>query len=506
MIIDRYVSDQKTICQIPVFVCLEIRDKTNSYFLWYTRIVAVMNEQKNRRTYPILIVLAFFAAIIFFLRPSIHFTKDRVLEKGVIYRAEDFIISSNGSVIPERNTLYTNEIGIQSFHYTVKKGFFSRDIVFSYEVVDTTPPVITIKNGIIQKEVGETYDFEEMKRNITLNEGTFTLETDYDPAFPGTYHVDITAEDDYGNRSNASYEAIVIDREEPVIFRSGNGAKIIRGSDFDIMDIISYGDNADPEPFLEVTGNVNTSRKGYYPLHVKVTDASGNRTEWTLTVQVVEEIPWEEPDDYAYPFEQFKEEYSGEGRKLGIDVSEWQDEIDFAAIKEAGCEFVIMRIGFSHEGKLTMDKQFERNLQGCKEAGLPVGIYLFSYDNTEEYLLQTLEQMFEALGDAELELPIVFDWENFDHFQRYRMSFKDLEHLYNVFEREVQARGYQSMLYGSKYYLNLVWPHADRHPIWLAQYSDWPSYDKDYQIWQVLDWGKIDGIDWYADFDILFTD
>jgi GH25 family lysozyme M1 (1,4-beta-N-acetylmuramidase) len=466
-----------------------------------------MNGQKNRKTTLILIILAIFlAAGIFFIMPSIRFTKERVLEKDVIYRAEDFILSSNGSVTPERNTLYTNEIGIQSFHFSVKKGIFSRDVVFSYEVVDTTPPVITIGNGTVQKEIGEAYDLEDMKRNIAVNEGSFTLETDYDPAFPGIYRVDIEAVDDYGNKSSAFYEVIVIDREEPVVFRSGNGARILKGSDFDIMDIISYGDNADPEPMLEVAGRVNTSREGSYPLHVKVTDASGNRTEWTLSIQVVDDIPWEEPDDYSYPFEQFKEEYAKEGRKLGIDVSEWQDEIDFEAIKEAGCEFVIMRIGFSHEGKLTMDKQFERNIKGCKEAGLPVGIYLFSYDNTEEYLLQTMEQMFAALGDTQLELPIVFDWENFDHFQSYHMSFKDLEHLYNVFEREVTARGYQSMLYGSKYYLNLVWPHADRHPIWLAQYSDWPSYEKDYQIWQVLDWGQIDGIDWYADFDILFTD
>ncbi|MBQ6559223.1 MAG: hypothetical protein IJL85_00135 [Erysipelotrichaceae bacterium] len=443
---------------------------------------------------------------ILLFRPSIRFTEDRILERGVIYRAEDFIDRSNGAVTPERNTLYTNEIGIQYFHYVVKKGFFKRDVVFSYEVVDTTPPVIVIENNTVYKELGDIYTFDDMAQNIRVNEGSFTCETDYDPTFPGTYSVSITAEDDYGNASQASYEVVIKDLEAPLVFRSGNGAKIMKGDDFNIMDIISYGDNADPDPILTVKGHVNTNRLGYYPLYVAVTDSSGNTTDWNLTVQVVSEIPWEETDDYAYPFESFKEEHTGEGRMLGIDVSEWQDEIDFEAIKEAGCEFVIMRIGFSHEGKLTIDKQFERNLEGCKEAGLPAGIYLFCYDSNEEDLLQTLEQMFEALGDTKLELPIVFDWENFDHFQRYHMSFRDLEYLYNVFEREVTARGYESMLYGSKYYLNAVWPNAGNHPIWLAQYTDWPSYDKDYQIWQALDWGQIDGIDWYCDFDLLFTD
>ncbi|MBR4462889.1 MAG: hypothetical protein IKS51_09950 [Erysipelotrichaceae bacterium] len=464
-----------------------------------------MNRHLKKVLFIIVPAILLIAGIFLFL-PSIRFTKAQVLERGVIYRAEDFIERSNGTVTPERNTLYTNEIGIQSFHYTVKKGIFSRDVVFSYEVVDTTPPVIAIENDTVHKELGEYYSFEDMKRNIRVNEGSFICESDYDPSFPGTYTVSIRAEDDYRNVSEASYEVVIRDPEAPLIFRTGNGTKILKGDDFNIMDIISYGDNADPDPILTVEGTVDTNRLGHYPLHVAVTDASGNTTDWDLTVQVVSEIPWEEPDDYSYPFEQFKKEYAGERRMLGIDVSEWQDEIDFDAIKKAGCEFVIMRIGFSHEGKLTIDKQFERNIRGCKEAGLPVGIYLFCYDSNEADLLRTMEQMFEALGDTELELPIVFDWENFDHFQRYHVSFRDLEYLYNVFEREVAARGYESMLYGSKYFLNVVWPNAGNHPIWLAQYTDWPSYDKDYQIWQVLDWGQIDGIDWYCDFDVLFME
>ena len=184
-----------------------------------------MNGQKDKKTTLILMILAIFLiAGVFFIMPNIRFSKERILEKGVIYRAEDFILSSNGTVTPERNTFYTNEIGIQSFHFTVKKGFFSRDVVFSYEVVDTTPPVITIANGTVQKEAGEDYSLEEMKRNISVNEGDFVLETDYDPAFPGTYRVDIMATDDYGNKSDAFFEVIVIDREEPIIFRSGNGA------------------------------------------------------------------------------------------------------------------------------------------------------------------------------------------------------------------------------------------------------------------------------------------
>ena len=460
----------------------------------------------SRRFIIMFVLVSALLAGSFFLWPSVRFIKGKqVLEKGVIYRADDFILRSNGIVTAERNTLYTNEVGIQSIHYKVKKGLFTRDVVYSYEVVDTTPPVITIRQSSITKEAGESLTPEEMEANVRINEGTFECQTDYDPVMSGSYTVDITAEDDYGNISYASYEVVVIDSEDPIVFRSGN-VKVLKGSDFDIRDYISYGDNADPEPQLQIEGKVNTSRLGRYQLHLTVTDRSGNRTSWHPVVEVVSKLPEPEYDDYSYSFESFKEEYQGEGRKLGIDVSEWQDEVDYEAVKEAGCEFVIMRVGFSHKGKLTVDKQFHRNLEEAKKAGLPVGIYVFTYDNTEEYLLSTLDQVFEELGDAQLELPIVFDWENFDHFQEYELSFKDLEHLYEVFEKTVNEHGYQSMLYGSKYYLQTVWTHAEDHPIWLAQYADWPSYTGPYQIWQVLDYGEIDGIDWYADFDIWFIE
>ena len=113
--------------------------------------------------------------------------------------------------------------------------------------------------------------------------------------------------------------------------------------------------------------------------------------------------------------------------------------------------------------------------------------------------------LFEQLKDVELELPIVFDWENFGKFQNYEMSFRDLNKLYDVFEKEVTSRGYKSMLYGSSYYLRTLWKHLDTRPVWLAVYADWPTYQYPYEFWQVSDHGTIDGIDGYVDFNIQFV-
>lgn len=465
-----------------------------------------MIKEKKTVKYVIGILIAAAILGIVVLRPSIRFVQsDHVLERTVLYPAEDFIERSSGTVIPEADYLDTENVGLHRFHYTVKKWIFEKDAVFNYEVVDTTPPIIEIQEKRVSKDPGDIYSVEEINSNISTNEGTFYYETDYDSELSGVYTVNIRAEDDYGNVSEASYEVEVRDIEPPFVFRYGDGAMIQKGSDFNIQDVVAYGDNSDPRPELNIEGEVDTSRKGFYPLHAILKDRSGNVTEWDLTVEVTDYIPEYEADEEEYLFEDFIRDHAGEGREFGIDVSTWQGDIDFEAVKAAGCDFVIIRSSFSYDGSFTLDNKFRQNLERAKEAGLKVGIYHFSYDNREEDLVSALNELFKELNGEKLELPVIFDWEDFWCFQEYELSFQDLNHLYDVFEKEVNARGYQSMLYGSKYYLNNIWMHTDTRPVWLAQYTDRPSYEGPYEIWQLSDSGKIEGIEWPVDLDILFT-
>ena len=454
---------------------------------------------------PIIIFSIIARSFVVFLLPKVTFKDMHVLERGITYNAMDFVIDTNGDVIPESNTLYTDDVGRYDFVYRVKKGLFEQPYTFSYEVEDTTAPIITIKENQIIKEPREKYTEEDILKNVSINEGTMTIETDYDPVYSGTYHVNIFAEDDYGNMSSASYEVVVKDIEAPIIFKTADGLQVLRGSDFNLYNYIGYGDNADPNPVLDIKGTLNINRVGKYPLRGTVTDASGNVKEWDFTVEVVNKMPKDDTEKVDYLFEDFIKDYKQDDRKLGIDVSEWQDEIDFEAIKKAGCEFVFMRIGFSHDGNLTLDKEFRKNIEGAKKVGLPVGIYLFCYESTEEELKSTLNQIFEELDGTTLELPIVFDWEDFGRFNKYGFTFQDLNKLYDVFRSEVEAHGYKSMLYSSKFYLDRIWVYTDVEPTWLAQYTDWPSYKGSYDVWQLSDSGVIDGIDAYVDLDIMFT-
>ena len=295
----------------------------------------------------------------------------------------------------------------------------------------------------------------------------------------------------------------VEDKTPPIMLWSG-GATVERGTEFDIKAVIGYGDNADPNPKVEYEGNVDMSKNGYYPLHVTVTDASGNSIDWDTGVTVADSVPSYSYESDPYKFSSFRKDYAGDGRKFGIDVSVWQGEIDWNKVKAAGCEFAILRIGYSVDGIVEMDKRFERNIKHAREAGVPIGIYMYSYDNSEEDVRTAASWIADQLDGSPLELPIAFDWEDFGQFQTYEMSFITLNKMYDAFADELSSAGYDCMLYGSKNYLEKVWAETESRPVWLAHYTDKTDYKGPYRIWQASSSGRIDGISGDVDMNIMY--
>lgn len=303
-----------------------------------------------------------------------------------------------------------------------------------------------------------------------------------------------------------SFELVysVKDSVSPVILWNGSGTVLERGSEFDINKVIAYGDNADPKPSVKVDGKVDMSKNGSYTLNISVSDASGNSEKCSTTVEVADELPSYEDSEDRTSFKDFVKANKGEGRSFGIDVSAWQDDVDFEKVKAAGCEFVIIRIGYSEKGKVTLDKKFEQNLKRAREAGLKIGVYMYSYDNTSAYASEAAEWVADKLGGESLDLPVAFDWEDFGAFQSYGMSFADLNGMYDAFAGTLAEAGYDCMLYGSRNYLEKVWAKTDTRPVWLAHYTDKTDYSGPYMLWQASCTGRIDGIDGAVDMDILY--
>lgn len=297
----------------------------------------------------------------------------------------------------------------------------------------------------------------------------------------------------------------VADMTPPIVLNDGTGAQHLVGDVFSIKDYIGYADNYDADVSVTYHGDVDVFQMGIYPLQVTLSDASGNTTSLTVKIRVIDKRTTLSPTQ-TVSFSDFCKKYAGENRAFGIDVSAWQNEVDFEAVKQAGCSFVILRIANTSKGKIQEDKYFTKNLEAAKAAGLKVGVYFYSTANTEEAMLEQTAWMEEKLAGTQLDFPLVLDWEDFSTFQEYKMSLHDLNHLFDVFAREADRMGYGAMLYSSKEPLQRVWTNEENRPVWLAHYVNQTDYTGDYMVWQATAKGEIDGIKGDTDFDIWFKD
>lgn len=302
---------------------------------------------------------------------------------------------------------------------------------------------------------------------------------------------------------NISYN--VSDTTAPTVLHSGDGSVVLIGESFDINKCVGFVDNYDKKPVITYTGEVDTSTTGTYYLTATAEDSSGNETTWDLGIKVEAEEPEYIDDNDRLPFEQLVSDYSDENVAFGIDVSKWQGEIDFEAVKNAGCEFVIMRVG-SYYDEYTVDAYFHSNMENALNAGLKVGVYIYTTANTEQEVRENAQWIAEQLDGKKLDFPVVFDWEEFSNFQQYEMSINDLNEYYNIFDEELEKLGYDSMLYSSKNFLNNFWYKQSSNPVWLAHFTDETDYDGEYALWQMSCFGNIDGIEGDVDFNILYTD
>ena len=300
-----------------------------------------------------------------------------------------------------------------------------------------------------------------------------------------------------------SYE--VSDTTPPIILNAGGNGMVVCGEAFDLSDLIGYADNYDPKPVLTYEGNVDTTVCGSYPITYTITDKYGNATSHELEINVVDEKPEHTPSDSRTSFEDIKKNYAATDVCFGIDVSKWQYDIDFNAVKNAGCEFVIMRIGH-YDYEYTLDSYYTRNIKAAKAAGLKVGVYMYTMANTREEIIENAKWINEHLNGEELDYPIAFDFEDFHNFQEFEMSIHDLNELYELFDEEMTKYGYSTMLYSSKMFLDNFWYEQADHPIWLAHYTDYTDYSGEYAIWQMCSDGDIDGVDGNCDVDIMYTD
>ena len=215
-------------------------------------------------------------------------------------------------------------------------------------------------------------------------------------------------------------------------------------------------------------------------------------------------------DENGYP------SYYEDGKKishLGADLSEYQGDVDFAAMKNAGVEFVMLRIGgryYGDDGLLYTDKAFDNYYQQAKAAGLKVGAYFFSQAASAEDAAEEAKYAIEKLSGKQLDYPIALDWENIadDTARTDNVTGDQLTDIAETFCDTVTASGYKSLVYSNTQQMFVMYDFETMkdYDFWLADYREFPTMYYKFDMWQYTMEGKIDGVEGTVDLNISFTD
>ena len=193
----------------------------------------------------------------------------------------------------------------------------------------------------------------------------------------------------------------------------------------------------------------------------------------------------------------------------GIDVSAYQEEVDWEQVKESGVEFVIIRVGYrgSQKGVLFEDSCAQSHYQGARAAGLKVGGYFFSQAITPEEAVEEAEFAMEITKDWELDMPLAYDWEIIGPEERTKVvDARLLTDISKAFCRRVEDAGLETMVYfnpeqsDKQMYLE----ELTEFGFWLAMYTDHMDYEYKVDMWQYTCTGSVPGISGNTDINLFF--
>ena len=192
----------------------------------------------------------------------------------------------------------------------------------------------------------------------------------------------------------------------------------------------------------------------------------------------------------------------------GIDVSAWQENINWDTVADYGMGFAILRI--TENGNVT-DKYFEKNYTECQRHNIPMGVYKYSYAMTVSEIESEAKKVVAVLAGRKLQFPVWLDleWNN----QR-ALGSESIHKLAEAFEKIIIAAGYRFGIYcNADWYENVICSHLKKYDFWIARY---PASDNgtlqerlrpDFGVgWQYSSKAKIPGISGTVDRNVFYKD
>ena len=186
----------------------------------------------------------------------------------------------------------------------------------------------------------------------------------------------------------------------------------------------------------------------------------------------------------------------------GIDVSEWQAEIDWQAVKDDGVEFAIIRAGGYGD---YLDKYFDRNMKEANRVGMPVGVYFYTTAQNEEEARSDAQFVIDHVTGYTVSYPIAIDLEDSEIAS---LGADKIAKIAKAFCDEISKAGYTPMVYTNEYwYKDMIdMEQLEGIELWIARYNNIIDENIPRAIWQCCSTGRYDGIEGDVDTNFAYKD
>ena len=244
---------------------------------------------------------------------------------------------------------------------------------------------------------------------------------------------------------------------------------------------------------------------------IQVRHADGTK-EW---VDVNEDITRNKYDYSNLKFKKPIMSYYEDGTlvsKCGVDISANQGDVDFSKVKNAGCDFVMLKVGARgySSGNIVSDANFRDNVKAARKAGLDIGVYFCSQAVSKSEAREEADEVLDAISGYSIKYPVAFVMEtvNDDMARIEALDITERTQIAKAFLNRIEDAGYKAMIYGDKEWLLTMvdMEELQDFDVWFAQDSDEPEYPYEFGMWQYDSDATVKGITGDAAMIMSFKD
>ena len=188
----------------------------------------------------------------------------------------------------------------------------------------------------------------------------------------------------------------------------------------------------------------------------------------------------------------------------GIDVSQWNGNVDWSTVKNTDVDYAIIRCGYGMDQTNQDDLKWKQNADACTANDIPFGVYIYSYADTVERAISEAQHVLRLVKGYKLTYPIYYDLE--ETSVRNSVSKSGIAKIAKAFCDTIEAAGYRVGIYANTdWFTNyLTDPVFNNWTRWVAQWNYECTYAGAYKMWQCTDNGRVNGIAGAVDLNMDF--